>query len=151
MLETELNTVIHYYHYYYYLRTDLTIIFLQNHYSTLSKKKERKKIITLVDNGFRTLAPPLSISFHVEHGKLSNNRLGHLSQIQFLFTSISSKVKWFFPLIHGQLEKNDDIVWCVKIKISSTKTTHLMYKIKENVKIKETVKYHLQFYCKTYF
>ena len=130
MLETEFNTVIHYYHYYCYLRTDLTIIFLQNHYSTLSKKKERKKIITLVDNGFRTLAAPLSISFHVEHGKLSNNSLGHLSQIQFLFTSISSKVKWFFPLIHGQLEKmmtligvsksksrlQKLLIWCTKSK-----------------------------------
>ena len=49
------------------------------------------------------------------------------------------------------IRKNDDIDWGVKIKISFTKSSHLMYKIKENVKIKETVKYHLQFYCKTYF
>ena len=51
MLETEFNPVIHY----YYLENDLTIIYLQNHYSNLSKKKkkkEKKKSITLVDNDF---------------------------------------------------------------------------------------------------
>ena len=53
MLEIEFNTIIHYYKY-YYLKNDLSIFYLQNDYSTLSKK-QKKKIVTLVDNVFGTL------------------------------------------------------------------------------------------------
>ena len=38
MLEKRFNTVIHYY---YYLKNDLTIFYLQNHYSTLSKNASK--------------------------------------------------------------------------------------------------------------
>ena len=49
------------------------------------------------------------------------------------------------------IRKNDDIDWSVKIKISFTKSSHLMYKIKENVKIKETVNIIFNFIAKLIF